>query len=94
MKKILRFSCIYFCFISICFGQVTDVVSDLSNPNGLLIDQGKLYIAESGKDRVVSVLLESTQVNLTEVATDVLFPIGLEKYMNQLLISENDGGRF
>jgi hypothetical protein len=93
MKKILRFSCIYLCFISICFGQVTDVVSDLSSPNGLLIDQGKLYIAESGKDRVVSVLLESTQVNLTEVATDVLFPIGLEKYMNQLLISENDGGR-
>lgn len=93
MKTSPFYCCIFIALTSSCFSQVTDVITNLSTPTGLVINDGKLYISESGKNRVISIDIEANTNEITEVATGLIYPLGLEIYANDLLIAENDAAK-
>lgn len=69
--------------------QVIDVVTNLSSPSGLVINNGKLYISEQGTDKVLEFDLETENIN--DFITSVVFPTGLLQRGNDILIAENNG---
>lgn len=69
--------------------QVTDVVTNLSSPRGLVIDNGKLYISELGTNKILE--FDLTTDNTNDFITNLVLPIGLVQRSNDLLIAENNG---
>jgi hypothetical protein len=86
-KKLLIFSLILFTNSDI-FSQVTDVVTNLSSPRGLVINNGKLYISESGTNKVLEFDLNTE--NTIDFVTSLVIPIGLLQRGDDLLIAENN----
>lgn len=87
-KTLLVFSLILLINFDI-YSQVTDVVTNLSSPRGLVIHNGKLYISESGNNKVLE--FDLTTENTVDFITSLVIPIGLLQKGNDLLIAENNG---
>jgi hypothetical protein len=71
------------------YSQVTDVVTNLSSPRGLVIHNGKLYISEEGTNKVLE--FDLTTENTNDFVASLVIPIGLLQRGNDLLIAENNG---
>ena len=88
IRKLLFFNLILFINFN-SYSQVKDVVTNLSLPRGLVVNNGKLYISESLTDKVLEFDLNTE--NTIDFATSVIHPIGLLRRGNNLLIAENNG---
>lgn len=91
MKRTLLVLCLMFLVNSDIYSQVTDVLTNLSQPQGLVVNGSKLYIAEAGTNKVIE--LELNTGNTIDFVTSLIAPIGLIQRGNDLLIAENDGAK-
>ncbi|MGB5981480.1 MAG: T9SS type A sorting domain-containing protein [Nonlabens sp.] len=80
-----------FLFTLYSFGQVTDLITNLSYPRGTVIHNNKLYVAESSTGKVLEYDLSNG--NTLDFATSLAVPIAMIKLNNELLIAENDNFR-
>lgn len=71
--------------------QVTDVVTGLNTPVGLVLNGNDLYIAEIGGNRILKIDITANTLTATEVVTGLNGPIGLELNGNDLYIAEAGG---
>lgn len=71
------------------YSQVIDVVTELNSPWGLVINNDKLYISESGSNKVLE--FDMTSENTIDFVTSVERPFGLLQRNNDLLIAEHEG---
>lgn len=89
MKRTLLIFSLFLIINNDIYSQVTDVVTNLSSPRGLVVNSGKLYISESGTNKVLQ--FDLTTENTTDFITSLVIPIGLIEKGNDLLIAENNG---
>ncbi len=69
--------------------QVTDVITNLSSPAGIVINNGKLYVAERENNKVIE--FDLLTENSTDFVTALALPTGLIKRADDLLIAEHNG---
>lgn len=69
--------------------QVIDVVTGLSEPIGLTLDDESMYISEFGTNKILKFNIETGTIN--DFVAPVISPIGILIRRNDLLIAENNG---